>query len=44
MISKYLYKIKLKNIELHKGERHKCIIVIHFASNAVTQGDTLLTI
>ncbi len=44
MISKYLYKIKLKNIELHKGERHKCIIVTHFVSNTVTEDDTLLTI
>lgn len=44
MISKHLYKIKLKNIELHNAKLCKCITVIHFASNAVTEDDTLLTI
>lgn len=44
MISKHLYKIKLKNIELHKVKLFECIAVIHFVSNTVTEGDTLLTI
>lgn len=44
MVSKKLYKIKLKNIELHNVKQCKCIVVIHFVSNAVTEGDTLLTI
>ncbi len=44
MVSKNIYKIKLKNIELHKAKQCKCIAMIHFVSNALTEDDTLLTI